>query len=43
VEGGLTNLVTFWLDGLEGSEITHILNDLGAAVTKANRKATLPE
>jgi len=26
-----------------GSEITHILSDLGAAVTKANRKATLPE
>jgi hypothetical protein len=43
VEAGLTNMVTFWLNGQEGSEITHILNDLGAAVTKANRKATLPE
>jgi hypothetical protein len=43
VEDGLTNMITFWLNGLEGSEITHILNERGAAVTKANRKATLPE
>jgi hypothetical protein len=43
LEAGFTNMVTFWLDGLEGSEITHILNERGATVTKSNRKATLPE
>jgi hypothetical protein len=43
LEDGFTNMVTFWLNGREGSEITHILNDRGAAVTYTNRKATLPE
>ncbi len=43
LESQMTHMVTFWLNGLEGSEITHILNDLGATVTKANRKAELPE
>lgn len=42
VESGFKDLVTFWLNGKKGSEITHIINDDGAAVTESNRKATLP-
>lgn len=41
--GDFTNMVTFWLDGRAGSEITHIIDDQGATVTIDNRKATLPE
>ncbi|MGC1615811.1 MAG: coagulation factor 5/8 type domain-containing protein [Candidatus Acidiferrum sp.] len=40
---GFTDMVTFWLNGQPGSEITHIINDSGLAVTATNRKATLPE
>jgi len=43
LQSSMINMTTFWLDGLEGSEITHILNDLGKTVTKQNRQAWLPE
>jgi hypothetical protein len=36
-------MVTFWWAGLEGNEIAHIVNNLGAASTKAHRQVTLPE
>ncbi len=37
-----TDMVTFWLDGMAGSQITHIFNDEGGTVTISNRKETLP-
>ena len=42
IESGFTDMVTFWLNGTAGSQITHIINNDGAAVTVGNRKATLP-
>ena len=43
VESGFTDMVTFWLNGASGSEIAHIINNDGTAVTIGNRKATLPQ
>lgn len=43
LESSFTHMVTFWLDGQEGSEITHVINDTGAAVTKANRRTNIPQ
>lgn len=43
IEPAITDMVTFWLNGKKGSEITHIVNHSGLAVTQENRKATLPE
>jgi hypothetical protein len=37
-----THMVTFWLNGMKGSEIKHIINNQGAAVTIDNRKSDLP-
>jgi hypothetical protein len=42
LEDEFTDMVTFWLDGMPGSQITHIINDDGATVTINNRKADLP-
>lgn len=42
LETDFTDMVTFWLDGKAGSQITHIINDDGATVTINNRKADLP-
>jgi hypothetical protein len=35
------HLVTFWLNGTAGSEISHVINGTGAAVTTSSRKATV--
>jgi hypothetical protein len=43
IENSFDDMVTIWLNGQIGSEITHIVNNDGAAVTETNRKATLPE
>lgn len=43
VSGGFEHMVTIWLNGQPGSEITHVINDVGAAVTESSRRANLPE
>jgi hypothetical protein len=43
IEPSFDDMVTIWLNGQIGSEITHIINNDGAAVTQGVRKATLPE
>jgi len=43
IEPSFDDMVTIWLNGQSGSEITHIINNDGAAVTQGSRKATLPE
>jgi hypothetical protein len=43
LEGSFVHMLTFWLNGMEGSEVTHVINDTGAAVTKANRRTNVPE
>jgi hypothetical protein len=35
----LQHMVTFWLDGMAGSSINHVVNGLGRAVTQDSRKA----
>ena len=42
LEPGFEHLVTIWLNGQVGSQITHIINDSGATVTEASRRANLP-
>jgi hypothetical protein len=36
-------LTSIWLDGFLGSEITHIINNLGGKVFKGNTRQTLKE
>jgi len=42
LEASFEHLVTIWLNGHVGSQITHIINDGGATVTEASRRANLP-
>ncbi|MGO9454901.1 MAG: fibronectin type III domain-containing protein, partial [Candidatus Binataceae bacterium] len=43
LESDFTDMVTIWLNGNPGSQITHIINDDGAAATTSSFKATLPQ
>jgi hypothetical protein len=43
VAEGFEHMVTIWLNGKEGSGITHVINDQGAAVSESSRRANLPE
>jgi hypothetical protein len=42
LESSFKDLVTFWLSGKPQSEISHVINDSGDAVTEKHRMATLP-